>query len=403
MVGLAAAMRFDWLTAERARAYARVTMATTGVIAVLRVTMAAFGRGPLGFPIRSDFISFWAASHLALVDRPGDAYVVALHSAVEQVVLPGTAYSAFLYPPVWLLLCLPLALLPLWWSLAAFLAATSAAAWLVVRRFAPGAGLAFLSCPAVALNVVYGQNGLLTTALFGGGLLTLHRRPWLAGLCFGCLAYKPHLAAVVPIALLAERHFRALAATAATGATLIAASAALFGIGTWQAFLAQSDLARSVLERGLATNVGWESSFRAVMQIGGSLSAAYAVQAAVALAVIAALVLGCRHRPDAITPLLPLATLLASPFLLAYDLALLALPMAWLLREGATHGFRPWEKPLLCAGFLLPVASILASAAGLPVLGPLVMLALLASVLNRSHHGTGLRACPGGRTRSPRQ
>ncbi len=385
MAGLSAALRFDWLTAERARAYARVIVATTSVIAVLRVVTAAFAMGPLGFPIRSDFVSFWAASHLALAGRPGDAYSVALHSAVEQVVLPGTVYSAFLYPPVWLLFCLPLALLPLWWSLAAFLAATGAGAWLVVRRFAPGAGMAFLSYPAVVLNVAYGQNGLLTTALFGGGLLALRRRPWLAGLCFGCLAYKPHLAAVVPIALLAGRQFRALAATAATGAALFAASAALFGVGTWQAFLAQRGFARLVLEHGLATNIGWESSFRAVVQLGGSLGAAYAVQAAVALAVVAAMVLGCRRRPDAITALLPLATLLASPFLLAYDLALVALPMAWLLREGVTHGFRPWEKPLLCTGFLLPVISILASAAGLPVLGPLVMLALMAGVLNRGH------------------
>ena len=264
-------------------------------------------------------------------------------------------------------------------ALVAFLSATGAAYWWVLHRIVPRAGVLFLAYPAVVANAVYGQNGLLTTALFGGGLLALARNPWLAGVCFGCLAYKPHLAAIVPVALLAGGHWRALLTTLATAAALIAASVALFGVATWQAFLANAAFARTVLEQGIVTNIGWASTFRAIVQMGGGVGFAYAVQGVVAVAAIATMVVAIRRRPDTIMPILPVTTLLASPFLLAYDLALLAIPMAWLIREGVRRGFRPWEKPILCAAFGVPLLSILASRAGVPLLGPLVMAAVLAA------------------------
>jgi hypothetical protein len=370
--------RWDWLNGRRVRAYSVIVLIATVGVGVVRVAMALAGTGPLGFELTSDYLSFWAASHLALSGHALDVYSIDRHWAAQREVIADAGYSAFLYPPIWLLMCLPLALLPFWWSLVAFLGATGAGYWWVFRRIMPGSGVAALACPAVAMNVVFGQNGLLTTALFGGGVLALQRQPWLAGICFGCLAYKPHLAAIAPIALIAGRHWRALAAMMATVAALIAASLALFGVAAWQGFFAEAPFARSVLEHGLVVNYSWESFFRAVVQMGGSVTTAYVVQGFVALLAVSAMIVAIRQRPDAIIAVLPLATLLASPFLLAYDLALLALPMAWLGREGLRRGFRGWEKPVLCLAFLTPIASIPASAIHLPVLGPLVMSALLA-------------------------
>jgi len=370
--------RWDWLSGRRARAYTRIVLGATLAVAVLRIGMSVAGTGPLGFELSSDYLSFWAASHLALAGHAVDVYDVAKHWAVQRAIVPDTGYSAFLYPPVWLLLCLPMALLPFWWSLAVFLAATGAGYWWAIRRLLPAAGLACLAYPAVAMNAVYGQNGLLTTALFGGGLLALERRPFLSGICFGFLAYKPHLAAIVPVALIAGRHWRTLAAMAATAVALIAATLVLFGTSVWHGFFAEAPFARTVLEHGLVTDVGWESVFRGVVQLGGSVAMAYVVQGIVGALALLAMVVTIRRRPDAITPLLPLTTMLVSPFLLSYDLALLALPMAWLLREGLRRGFWGWEKPVLCVAFLTPVASIITSAGNLPVLGPAAMLALLA-------------------------
>jgi hypothetical protein len=109
------------------------------------------------------------------------------------------------------------------------------------------------------------------------------------------------------------------------------------------------------------------------------------VQLAVALAACVGLVILQRRsfRGEAEGPAMVLAALLASPFLLDYDLMLLAIPLAWMAREGLRTGFRPWEKIALAAAFVLPIASrSIASTLGLP-LAPLVIGGLLVLVLRR--------------------
>jgi hypothetical protein len=140
-----------------------------------------------------------------------------------------------------------------------------------------------------------------------------------------------------------------------------------------------------------------QSAFAAVRLLHGGLGPAYGVQAAVAFASAAILIQVLRHRKGPLAPdslaqgaLLAAASLLASPFMLDYDLMLLALPLAWLVREQARGGVLPWEKTAMAAAFLLPLISRLAAARlGLP-LGPPVVFALLLVVARRAT--TGLRA-----------
>ena len=49
------------------------------------------------------------------------------------------------------------------------------------------------------------------------------------------------------------------------------------------------------------------------------------------------------------------ATLLAAPYLFDYDLVLIAVPLALLIRDGLANGFPPWQKSLLCALWVVPV------------------------------------------------
>jgi hypothetical protein len=48
--------------------------------------------------------------------------------------------------------------------------------------------------PCGFVNVGHGQNGFLTAALLGGALHLIDRRPWIAGVLIGCLAYQPQFA-----------------------------------------------------------------------------------------------------------------------------------------------------------------------------------------------------------------
>ena len=91
------------------------------------------------------------------------------------------------------------------WGLAIWLAASFAAYLAVMRAILPRpeTWLIAAAFPAVFVNIGHGQNGFLTAALLGGALHLLDRRPWLAGVLIGCLAYKPQFGVLIPVALLA--------------------------------------------------------------------------------------------------------------------------------------------------------------------------------------------------------
>ena len=138
---------------------------------------------------------------------------------------------------------------------------------------------------------------------------------------------------------------------------------------TWRAFLEASPKARLALEQNMVGNEKMQSVFAAVRLLHGGLTLAYAAQIVAALGVCAALV-GLQRRSfrsDAEGPAMVAAALLASPFLLDYDLVLLAVPLAWIARESFVAGFLPWEKTVLGAAFILPALSrSIATVAGNP-------------------------------------
>src|SRR6185312_14697841 len=141
----------------------------------------------------------------------------------------------------------------------AWLAATGALYWRMARAWL-GQRLGvmpILAFPAVLTNVGHGQNGFLSAALFGAGALWLERRPILAGLALGALAYKPHLGLMIPFALAIAGRWKTFAAAA------------------WAAFLADSGLARAALEQGLVGDAKMQSAFAAVRLLGGPLALAY--------------------------------------------------------------------------------------------------------------------------------
>jgi hypothetical protein len=387
--GWAALRDADWLTRERALAYSRILFVFAFAGALIWIGLAHDGIDRAGKPLGADFPSFWTASQLALGGRAAEAYDVGAHWAAQKALFgDGVGYSAFFYPPPYLLICLPLALLPYFWSLAVWLAATGAAYWRVLRAYAgPRLGtVAILAFPAILINAGHGQNGFLSAALIGGGALILDKRPIVAGLCFGALIYKPHLAVLIPIALIAARRWTAIAAAAASAGALVAASWLAFGGAVWSAFLAAAPLARASLERSFVGDEKMQSVFAAARLLHGGLSLAYALQALTALAAAAGLIWLQRRRlrSQAEGPAMVAASLLASPFLLDYDLTLLAIPLAWSAREGLRDGFAPGEKSVLVLAYLLPLFSrTLAGALGLP-LAPLTIAAMFYFVLKRA-------------------
>lgn len=378
-----------WLDPERARNYARILAAITLLGLVALAVASPGGVDPRGEPLGTDFSNFWSAWRLALAGHPASAYDMAAQYAVQQQTFgPQTGFYPFFYPPTYLLLAWPFAALPYLVALAVWIALTGFAFQAVVRRVGGGAIglLPVLAYPAVMVSVGHGQNALLTTAILGAAALVLDRRPIIAGILLGVLAFKPHLAALAPLALLATGRWRALFAAVATAAALAALSLAAFGLDAWKAFIASAPMAKAVLDDKLMGVEKLQSAFGAVRVLGGGATLAYVVQAIFATGAILAMlhVARANRAPLVFGAVVATAAALTSPYFLDYDLALLAIPLAWACGEGLRRGFLPWEKTILLAAFVLPgVSRGLAGAAHLP-LGPIVVALLFWSIVRRA-------------------
>jgi hypothetical protein len=263
----------------------------------------------------------------------------------------------------------------------------------------PTAWLAVLTWPGFLLAALVGQNTPLTAACFAGAVIWLDRRPALAGLCLGCLVCKPQFAIGVPLALLAAKRFRALGACAGFAACLCLMSWLAFGTASWRAFLAYSPHAFAQIQ---FDRVAWhkmQSLFGALRLAGAGIGTAYAAQAIQSLVVLAVIGWLCARRPGGGPEMafLAAASLLLSPYLYYYDLAVLAVPAAWLACQAERLGWRPWEKLLLLGIFALPVLA-LACSMGLGLLiGPVFVVALLLVLARRamsSRHALPELACP---------
>jgi len=102
-----------WLTAERAGAYPLILLTFYALAVVGWIALSGGLIDPNGKPIGTDFSSFYAAGSLALEGRAGEVYDMAAHHAREQQIFGAAVpYYGWLYPPLFLLVVTPLAVLP---------------------------------------------------------------------------------------------------------------------------------------------------------------------------------------------------------------------------------------------------------------------------------------------------
>jgi hypothetical protein len=381
----------QWLTAARARGYSLILL---GICAVAVAGWIAMADGLIdrnGKPLGTDFSNVYAAGSLTWQGRPAEAYEPALQHAAEKAVFGGreVPFYGWHYPPFFFAVAVVVAAFPYAWGLAIWLAASFAAYLATIRAILPGPQTLLVAAafPAVFVNIGHGQNGFLTAALLGGALHLLDRRPWLAGVLIGLLAYKPQFGVLIPVALLAGGRWSSIGAAAATVAALVALSFVTLGGGVWHAFADSMTFTQTVvLEQG---GTGWEkiqSIFSAVRMWGAGVQTAYAVQTALALMLAASL--AWLWRSDAAfelkTSALASGSLLATPYVLDYDLVVLAVAIAFFVRHGLRRGFGTFEISVLAAAWIVPLLSRgIAGVTGIP-LGLLVLLTFYLATLRRA-------------------
>jgi len=422
---LAEALRSGaWLTRERVRLVALAALAASAIGFGFLVATADGLNDIKGRPLGTDFANVYAAGTYVLEGRPALPFdSPSQHAREKEIFGAKTPFYGWHYPPFFLFIAAPLALMPYPLALAVWQGVTFAlylwAIWAILgfvppqkgegRRddlFSAGGGsggrgdrlwlLLALAYPAVFINLGHGHNGFLTAALLGGALVQLDRRPWLAGILFGLLAYKPQFGLMIPLVLAVTGRWRVIAAAAAAVVMLVAAATLAFGPDVWPAFLEGTRFTRLVvLEAG---NTGWhkiQSVFAWVRMWGGSVPLAYAVQAATTVVVACVLALVWRSRADFAlkAAALAIAALLATPYSLDYDLMVLAPALAFLAAHGLAHGFRPYEASALALLWLVPLVARSVAQFTLIPLGVPAMLAVFALIMGRAmaESGTNLR------------
>ena len=309
---------------------------------------------PDGLGIPTDFVNVWAAGRLALEGHPAWAWDWDIQKQVELALLrqdfPG--YFAWHYPPPFLFVASLLAMFPYTIAFIGWMA-TSIVPYLVMMRAIVGRPFGLMlaiAFPMVFNNTLVGQNGFLTAALIGGTLYLMPVRPVLAGICLGLLSYKPQYGLLFPIVLIAASQWTVFFSAGITAIVMAFLSWLAFGTESWQAFFHWMPMfSQAFLTEGKATWWKLQSLFSLIRHCGGTESLAWGFQWVLTASVATVLALMWRSRVAYALKASSLAVgaLLTTPYLFMYDMMVLAIPVAFLVRIGLKTGFRRYELPAL--------------------------------------------------------
>lgn len=380
----------NWLNGGRARGYAWVLALVNIALLAWLVATSSGGVDRNGYLLGSDFLSFWTAGQM--LHEGGNVYDVAAHASAQQSYFAQeNAYVAFFYPPPFLPICYLLGFLPYFPALFIWLLTTGlgfayvAKAWLA--RLLPGQfhWTWIAALPTVLITVTHGQTSFLIAGVLGAGALLVDRRPLTAGLLLGLAVIKPQLGLMVPLVLLMTRQWTVIAAAVASAAVVSALATLAFGTAIWGNWLAGFGSAGQAMENGAIGYAKMQSLYAAAKLLGAPTPLVVGMQAG--LTALVALLLAWASWKQAYNPLLGAAMLagsvLATPFILDYDLVLMAFPLIALL----SCGFQPWQKLIAALAFIAPVfARPLATDFGIPVMVP-ILIALFIVLIRRSLAG----------------
>ena len=324
----------------------------------------------------ADFLHFYTLGYLAREHRGAQLYDMQAQTASIQDRLPQLGPIRFvpLYGPQVSLFFAPFSKLTYRWALVGWLllnAVIYALCCYAVWKTCPSLqsqGLLVLilalGYPAFFHLIAWGQTSGFALACFTGAYLAFRsQRFFLAGICLGCLIFKPQLGLATAVVMVGSGEWMV-----ALGA-LLAALAQLslgwiyYGTPVMRNYLYQVVHVRNVFSQLEPRPYQMHSlrSFWAMLIPSQQLASALYIASAIA---VLAMALYCwrRRAPLAVRfAAVLIATVLVSPHLTVYDLVILA-PAYLLLADWAVANNRPWA-PLF--GMLLYLGYVL------PLLGPL--------------------------------
>ena len=221
--------------------------------------------------------------------------------------------------------------------------------------------------PGLWLCMLAGQNGMLSAALLGFGVVSLVRFPLSAkgagraGAVWGMMCYKPQLGLPLAVVALASP-FRGVMVVAALGVSgaLALLSLAFFGGEVWEVFLSTSSRIWGILADGRLPMDHMISVYALLWRGGASPFLAFAGQGVIAMLAFIALWRIWR-RDDGRASLflkgaaLVWAILLTTPHLFQYEFPIAGLGLLLMWVEAEQRDWSWGDRFLLFVGWMAPV------------------------------------------------
>lgn len=374
-------------------AYLVVFITSSILLAVLLVSTARYILHPGILPgfADKDFANYWVGARLLLGGHvlelfgPQPQYFRHLTDAFGPL-FPWHNWS---YPPHYLLFIWPLGFLGYKAAMMLFLAVTGTFfLWMIFQFAGRGNVMALVAAgPFLTHNLWVAQNGYMFAGLALGVLAFREKRPVIAGILLGILTIKPQLGILFPFLLLAERRWTVIAVASGTTAALVALSAAVFGLSTWQGYLTEVIPYQTFVMRELeGTFLAMLASVYGMLRdwnVGPDLAmTAHGLFAAVAfLLCLRAFFTVGDGRARAV--ILLVGTFLVTPYALTYDLGMLAGALAVIPQLGTDR--KPEDQKvqvLLALAMFLPVIMMTLGQLKVPI-APAVLTMVLVVVLRR--------------------
>ncbi|HET9780377.1 MAG TPA: glycosyltransferase family 87 protein [Candidatus Dormibacteraeota bacterium] len=205
----------------------------------------------------NDFTFYLAAARIGLVHGWPSIYDLHLQQAELNAMGSGITVAElarYISPPPVAWLALPLTPLPYpvaYWTWSALLVAALCATWFWAAPVAGRARVIYLLAAVGWLPVIYGlqlgQPGLLVAAGVAVSYALLRAgHQWWAGIALGAMVFKPQLAFLLPLALVAAGQYRAFAASAIALGALALVSVIALGPGGVSAYVDRLSFASNV-------------------------------------------------------------------------------------------------------------------------------------------------------------
>jgi hypothetical protein len=254
--------------------------------------------------------------------------------------------------------------------------------------------LAFVGFPPLFFSILMGQKGPLWLLLLAATWCLLRRgKMFEAGVIFGLLSIKPTLFFLLPLVMLRFGHWRFIAGSTWSVATLWGGAWLLLPSDVWRGFADQGRLASNYAAVG-GYHLDWSCNLIALANASGPPALRclqWLLVAPLVLYVLTRLLSPATlrfDRPDDLFKLL-LATFLLSPHAYYYDMMILMVPIFWYLISEPQRGV---------AYFLVACASVLAAGDFLEIFGlpliPIVMVGLLTELILRETSAGFLHRAP---------